>query len=127
MVNKTFAESNPDFFEPIPETPKKPKTVWDLKDGDVFFFINMYRVDDGIWRGTYGQESWRESLLMFMTKEDAERELAYRKAKTAILKHHAENSGFVPDWSDKTQNKWYAIYDLQEKEVTYDSVNYRFI
>lgn len=104
------AKSFPNFFEPIPETPKKPKTVWDLKEWDKYYFLTVGWVREFTFRGWEQDEDaeLRRMWEIFLTKEEAERELAYRKAKIAILKHHAENSGFKPCWTDGLEK--FSIY-----------------
>lgn len=121
FVDNKFAIAHPNFFSPIPDTPKRPKTVWDLEDGDRVWNIISYDVDDIYWNtNDYCFRQMRESWDVFLTKEDAQRELSYRKAKTAILKHHAEMGWFVPNW-DKREETKYEVRFSHENPVFFAS------
>lgn len=100
------------WFEEIPET---SKTVWDLKIGDAYYIPD--------WDGQVGFDTWldRSKDLMrrtlgncFLTKEEAEKELARRKAKQIILR---DMKGFKPDWNDSGQNKTLVYYDSEDKKM----------
>lgn len=122
LVHEYFANKHYEFFEPIPDTPKNkvPKTVWDLEWEDTYYSITdrwdvrlekiagRFSADDIVYR--LQRDSWNA----FLTKEDAAIELSYRKAKTAILKHHAENSGFVADWKNKEQRKHSVYFNMED-------------
>ncbi len=109
---------NPEFFEPVYEEEKM--SVWDLKEGDTFYTAidgkNASKLD---WEDDDDCIGWRDIWDIFLTKEEAERELEYRKAKTKILRHWEENSGFVPDWRNGDQNKYYVLYRHDEKLLDY--------
>lgn len=67
------------------EEPKKPKTVWDLEAGDTFYWLSGM-VD--MW-----EESDEDSLELrecgnvFLTFEEAMKELERRKIETLLRKH----------------------------------------
>lgn len=95
-----------DWFEEIPE---KPRTVWDLEEGDEWYFIN-YSTDSCYISSTNNLsciKAFREIGNVFLTREAAEKELARRKAKT-ILERDAK--GFKPDWTANNQNKHIVFY-----------------
>lgn len=94
-----------DWFE---ETPEKLKSVYDLKTGDEFWLVNSGDGEayDYEWSEIYAQE--RACGDAYLTREEAEKELAWRKARQ-ILRRDAE--GFKPDWSNEFQQKWYVYYD----------------
>lgn len=66
----------------------KPKTVWDLKDGDRYWYINTI---NNISYDTWTKDAWdltvRESGNIFLTKEEAEFELERRKCEAIMLKY----------------------------------------
>lgn len=79
-----------DWFEAILE---EPKTVWDLRTEDIFYIIKNGRVTRGVWNhGAYTMD--RDTGDVFLTKDEAERELARRKAKQVLLR---DTKGFKPD------------------------------
>ena len=56
----------------------------------------------------------------FDTKEEAEKYLEYRKAKTII---EQDTNGFKPDWSNKQQYKYYGYWDLREHKPIWNVSN----
>lgn len=93
-----------DWFEAIPE---QPKTVWDLKDGDSYWLIHNDILTIEIWYGQRFQIASRDCGNVFLTKEEAEKELARRKAKVIL---EQDTRGFKADWKNNKQNKWYVTY-----------------
>lgn len=94
-----------DWFEEILE---EPKTVWDLGIGDAYYIP--------CWDDQVGFDTWldrpkdlvRRTLgNCFLTKEEAEKELARRKAKVILRR---DTKGFEPDWRDTEQYKYYVSY-----------------
>ena len=66
----------------------KPKTVWDLKDGNGYWYINTI---NNISYDTWTKDAWdltvRESGNIFLTKEEAEFELERKKCEAIMLKY----------------------------------------
>lgn len=56
----------------------------------------------------------------FDTREEAEKYLEYRKAKTIIKQ---DTNGFKPDWSNKKQYKYYGYWDLREHKPIWNVSN----
>lgn len=54
-------------------------------------------------------------MVWFDTREEAEKHLAYLKAK-AIIKKDAK--GFKPNWQDTDEDKWCGVWDIIHKEVS---------
>lgn len=99
----------------IEEIPEQPNTVWDLEDGDRFWFINttdeVAYVSWSKWHSIYKPE--REIGDIFFTKEEADIELARCKAKQILLR---DTKGFKPNWSDK-EWKWEVYYNYNCREL----------
>ncbi len=73
-----------DWFEEIPE---QPKTVWDLKKGDMMAVIDEdFEAFEREWDDDASDHYIRSMGDVFLTKEDAEKELARRKAKQILLR-----------------------------------------
>lgn len=85
----------PDIMENY-EVVERLKTVWDLKPDDVFYVIDDGRVAGGVW-GQFDYTRNRDAGDVFLTKKDAEKELARRKAKQVLLR---DTKGFKPRLSD---------------------------
>lgn len=78
----------------IEELPKQPKTVWDLKVSDTCYHI----MTDGLvhkegWTNQEQEQAIRDLGNVFLTREEAEKELARRKAKQILLR---DTKGFKP-------------------------------
>lgn len=95
----------------IKEIPQQPKTVWDLKEGNTFYLISG---DGFITTETYKLDTQYDDEMRiaigntFLTREDAEKELARRKAKQILLR---DTKGFKPDWQDEQQPKHEVSYN----------------
>lgn len=112
---KKFPNILTDWFEEIPE---RPKTMWDLKDGDKWWYIQP-EFNESIIYSTHfltGNDAYRNLGLAFLTKEEAEKELARRKAR-AILER--DTKGFKPDW--KECNFGYSVsYEVMNKNPHFE-------
>lgn len=102
-----------DWFEEIPE---KPKTVWDLEKLQTYYYVN----ENGyVYPRLYKHEdcdaSRRAAGNMFLTEEEAKKELARRKAK-AILER--DTKGFKPDRKDYRQAKVYVLYNYMAQDFS---------
>lgn len=115
-MNPNYARKNPEWFEEVKE---KSKSVWDLEYGDMCFKL--------LETGTVIREQFRDQNMqrdqgnVFLILKEAERERDVRKAKAAILKHHHEHSGFVPNWDDISQTKWQVKYIRYYNNLDYFS------
>lgn len=91
----------------IKETPEQPKTVWDLKEGDTFYVIEYGEVAEGEWN--YGDYTLsRDAGDLFLIEEDAEKELARRKAKQILIR---DTKGFKPNWESDEYDKFEVVYE----------------
>lgn len=72
------------FLEPYIE---KPKSVWELKEGDECFFITSAgNILDGEWDKLPAYIGHRNTGNCFLIKEEAEKELERRKVETEMLR-----------------------------------------
>ncbi len=70
----------------------KPKSVWDLKEGDKYFFIrDSGIVDFQYWDDTGFENNNRNLGNVFLTGEEAEFEVNRRKVETILLKYGRRN------------------------------------
>ncbi len=99
----------------VEEIPEQPKTVWDLKDGDGWFYIEpectgplIYITHSDKWLSTY-----RELGLAFLSKIEAKKELARRKAKVIL---EGDTKGFKPNWRKTEQSKYYVGYSYEQND-----------
>ena len=95
----------------IEKISKKPKTVWDLKIGDEYYYIDMCGdVDITAFRnGTYLTD---EKIIKignaFLTKEEAKHEVERRKCEAILLKYGTRDMMSI---SDDDTNKYFICYN----------------
>ena len=104
----------------------KPKSVYDLKIGDVFWLLSFDgSISVNTWDGYDYEDDSIDVGSIFLTKEEAEKEKAYRKC-VALLKKYAD--GY--EWQTKRDN--YFIYadcgglDTWEVKVMSDWDTYKY-
>ncbi len=100
----------PEYFQPIEEK----KSVWELKEGDKYYYINCYCINPTEFDGGIQDIAILDSGNMFLTQQEAEQELNKRKALASIKKWIWEKGyEFEPDWSNKDQIKYNIAYDCE--------------
>lgn len=106
---------------------EKPKTVWDLKEGDFYYFLNILGdVCYCCWNG-YEFDLARRSLgNAFLTKEEAEFEKERKECESIILKYgrrtfkHEKNYCIESYKKDDIEEIYVACYrDLQNQGSIY--------
>lgn len=112
--DKTYIETliRYGFIKKIVE---KPKTVWDLKEGDECLKIDpaWEKGYTNIFYGEYAK-NLREVGDLFLTEGEVQKEIARRKAKQILLR---DTKGFKPNWNDHSQNKTLVYYDSDDKKL----------
>ncbi len=100
-----------EWFEEIPEEPKR---VWDLKDGDECWMLDVDLEPLQIeWRGTPYDIRLRELGQIYLTKSELLAEIAHEEAKQILLR---DTKGFKPDWNNWSEFKHYVLYDQTVKK-----------
>lgn len=113
-----------------------PKTVWDLKDGDSHYYYwidGLGKVkEEYIWRDESADPNARDVGNVYLTKEEAEKEVERRKVETLLLKHGgrrwfkddllnyylvlSENSeNLAVDWLKHGPSQGLIYFDLKEQ------------
>ena len=94
----------------------KPKTIWDLKDGDKYWAINTEgNVFYGEWNNCKYDISIRNQGNVFLTKEEAEFEKKRREVYTTVKRYAHEFS--KEEWNDTKINKYYACYNYKDHSI----------
>lgn len=110
-----------DWFEEIPE---KQKTVWDLKIDDVYYWLNGCMIERMCWIGDAEDEEDRDYGNVFLTEEEAEKELVRRKAKVILER---DIKGFKPDWENNEQLKFGIAYNaIKDRLIIQEERGYCF-
>lgn len=101
----------------IEKIPQKPKTAWDLKEGDDYYYIDMCGNVDITTFGISG--CWADKKMIeignaFLTKEEAEFEVERRKCEAILLKYGTRD---LMSFGDKYTKKYYIQYDYDVNEI----------
>ena len=89
---------------------KKSKTVYDLKDGDIYFFLSAVGVImTGIWRNDSGDQCRLSLGNMFLTKKDAEFAMERLKVIAELKKYAKEFSD--EEWMNKDLPKYHIGFE----------------
>lgn len=106
-----------EWFEEI-EEPKLPKKFFFISEDMVatlsyvsFSYNEETKADYAI-----AVKNYKSVGNYFETKEQAEKHLAYLKAK-AVIKQDAK--GFKPDWKNPSQKRFFGYYNLIDKKLCY--------
>lgn len=95
---------------------KMPKTVYDLKYGDEYFFLTESGiVQGGIWRDDSGDHNRIRLGNVFLTKEDAEFTVERLKVIAELKKYAKEFSD--EEWEKMNSPKHYLVYDYEDYVV----------
>lgn len=95
----------------IEKIPQKPKSVWDLKDGDEYYYIDMCGNVD---RTTFGVGTcWADKKMIeignaFLTREEADHEAERRKCEAVLLKYGTMD---LMSFGNIEVSKYYIYYD----------------
>ena len=98
----------------IEKIPQKPKSVWDLKIGDEYYYIDYY----GEIYSTF--DDCEEDVYIikcgnaFLTREEAEHEVERRKCESILLKYGTRD---MMSLGDKYTKKYYIQYDYDVNKI----------
>lgn len=82
-----------DLEEWIEETTPRPKSIWDLKDWDYFWYIFKNDIyEDTIFDLEFFQNNYLEVWNAFLTEKEAKQELMKRQAIQRVKKYCLENN-----------------------------------
>ena len=101
----------------IKKIPQKPKSVWDLKEKDEYYYIDIY---GGVDITTFGIGTcWEDKKMIeignaFLTKEEAEFEAERIKCEAILLKYGTRD---LRSLGDIDVSKYYIYYDHYINEL----------
>ena len=108
------AELNPEFIDNFDE--------WFEETPKCYFSINKYKKEvqkvSVKYHPNWVIENIKSIGLLFETEEEAEKYLAYLKAKE-VIKQDAK--GFKPDWKNPSQKRFFGYYNLIDKKLNYSN------
>ena len=98
----------------IEKIPQKPKTVWDLKEEDMYYYINLYGEIDSTFYDCEEDVDIIKCGNAFLTREEAEFEVERRKCEAILLKYGTRN---MISLGDKYTKKYYLQYDYDVNKI----------
>lgn len=95
---------------------EKPKSVWDLKEGDTYYLIygDGNVSSEKKWFDEDYENNYREIGNTFLTREEAEFEVERRKIETEMLRLGGRRT------FKEGENNWYIFYDFYTGHVDSD-------
>lgn len=99
----------------IEKIPQKPKTVWDLKEKDEYYYIDYYGEIKSVFNECCDEDlSIIEIGNAFLTEEEAEHEVERRKCEAILLKYGTRD---LMSLGDKYTKKYYIQYDYDVNKI----------
>lgn len=101
----------------IEKIPQKDKTVWDLKEEEDYYYIDMCgNVDRTTFRNStyFADEKVIKIGNAFLTKEEAKHEAERRKCEAVLLKYGTRD---LMSLGDKYTKKYYIQYDYDVNKI----------
>ena len=100
----------------VPKTVYEPKTIYDLKYGEEYFFLTESGiVQGGIWRDDMISLSMLSIGNMFLTEEDAEFAIERLEVIAELKKYAKEFSD--EEWLNQSIVKHYIIFDYEDHVI----------
>ena len=92
-------------------TPPKPKTVWDLKIGDRYWFLDSYGTVRDCVLGNGVIDNGRRAIgNCFLTREEAQFEVERRKVEAILLKYGGRRF-------KNSERNYYLYYDHEDNLI----------
>lgn len=118
IIGITFEAALADDWEVVVE--KNKIKVWEPSLGDLYYYINS---NGDIKFSYYNTRSIDKRCIgnFFKTDEEAEHMVEKLKVIKELQDFAFENRDEEIDWYDKEQDKWAICYDIEDKEIAYES------
>lgn len=107
-----------DWFEEIPEEYKKRRA----KKGEGYWYLNDYGVPYADRDYGFIQDNHRYIIGNYAKTEEELEEYRNYLVALQIIKDDAK--GFVPDWKDKNQIKYYGFYNHDDSFLNWSNASY---
>ena len=98
----------------IEKIPQKPKSVWDLTEEDMYYFINCYGEIDSTFYDCEEDLDIIKCGNAFLTREEAEFEVERRKCESILLKYGTMD---LISLGDNYTKKYYIQYDYDVNKI----------
>ena len=105
----------------IEKIPQKPKSVWDLKGGDEYYYINCYEeIERTHYDGCEEDVDIIKCGNAFLTEKEARFEVERRKCEAVLLKYGTRNFMSFEYYDDK----YYIMYNNTLYNIYVDCCNF---
>lgn len=98
----------------IEKIPKRPKSVWDLKEEDKYYYINCYGEIDSTFYDCDEDVDIIKCGNAFLTENEARFEVERRKCEAVLLKYGTRD---LMSFGDKYTKKYYIQYDYDVNKI----------
>lgn len=98
----------------IEKIPHKPKSVWDLKEEDKYYYINCYGEIDSTFYDCDEDVDIIKCGNAFLTEKEARFEVERRKCESVLLKYGTRD---LISLGDKYTKKYYIQYDYDVNKI----------
>lgn len=118
VPNITVEDSLADDWEVVVE--KTKIKVWEPSLGDLYYYINS---NGDIKFSYYNTRSIDKRCIgnFFKTDEEADHMVEKLKVIRELQDFALEHNDEEIDWVDNEQDKWAICYDIEDKEIAYES------
>lgn len=100
----------------IEKIPQKPESVWDLKEGDEYYYIDYYGEIKSVFNECCDEDlSIIEIGNAFLTREEAEFEVVRRKCEAILLKYGTRD---IRSLGDINAHKYFIVYNNYYHEIS---------
>lgn len=99
----------------IEKIPKKPKSVWDLKEEDKYYYINCYGEIDSTFYDCDEDVDIIKCGNAFLTEKEARFEVERRKCEAVLLKYGTRD---MRSLGDINAHKYFIVYNNYYNELS---------
>lgn len=100
----------------IEKIPQKPKTVWDFKIGDEYYYIDYYGEIKSVFNECCDEDvNIIEIGNAFLTEEEAKHEVERRKCEAILLKYGTRD---MRSLGDINAHKYFIVYNNYYHEIS---------
>ena len=105
----------------IEKIPQKPKTVWDLKEEDKYYYINCYGEIDSTFYDCDEDADIIKCGNAFLTEKEARFEVERRKCEAILLKYGTRDMMSLANYRT---DKFYIIYNNYDNLIEIERKQY---
>lgn len=124
VPNITVEDSLADDWEVVGEREVVEEPKWKPREGELYFYINSNgEIEYRYYKNRNINDKRRICNIgnYFKTDEEADHMVEKLKVIKELQDFALEHNDEEIDWYDKEQDKWAICYDIEDKEIAYES------